>query len=331
MTIGGVPPQLINHGLLIRDWHYKAWYWDYGRQLKKWRCFPVFWPPDSRSARCGLHRQIENLAPYVASQNPFFSIFWRRGCAQRLNPLLPGRFLQGPKFKNGVCQKFCGSWNRHFSWTSGPVAPWFCTAPRWAGFRRWFRCFGSASSTNNQKLLRPSSKRGKHVKFTNNITIWCPPSLWCHKWKHPHVLCVGLASCIYPQNPKRQWPERLVYVNVFFPRAYMHSSVCILRQKELRIINLNQPSFFSHLAMATTRLSEARCNSKIKLHHEDCGPTRACCWNDRRLFVWWKPLMRTSVSWLCEFVSKSQDGVSVRQDIFQFSKKLFRVSIGVYA
>ena len=217
MTIGGVPPQLINHGLLIRDWHYKAWYWDYGRQLKKWRCFPVFWPPDSRSARCGLHRQIENLAPYVASQNPFFSIFWRRGCAQRLNPLLPGRFLQGPKFKNGVCQKFCGSWNRHFSWTSGPVAPWFCTAPRWAGFRRWFRCFGSASSTNNQKLLRPSSKRGKHVKFTNNITIWCPPSLWCHKWKHPHVLCVGLASCIYPQNPKRQWPERLVYVNVFFP------------------------------------------------------------------------------------------------------------------
>ena len=41
--------------------------------------------------------------------------------------------------------------------------------------------------------------------------------------------------------------------------------------------------------------------------------------------------MRTSVSWLCEFVSKSQDGVSVRQDILQFSKKLFRVSIGVYA
>lgn len=63
----------------------------------------------------------------------------------------------------------------------------------------------------------------------------------------------------------------------------MHFSVCILRQKELRIINLNQPSFFSHLAMATTRLSEARCNSEIKLHH-DGGPTRAC-WNDRRLFV----------------------------------------------
>ena len=25
MTIGGVPPQLINHGLLIRGWHY--WWW----------------------------------------------------------------------------------------------------------------------------------------------------------------------------------------------------------------------------------------------------------------------------------------------------------------
>eukprot|EP00435_Cladocopium_sp_Y103_P047966 s245_g14.t1 len=35
-----------------------------------------------------------------------FSIFWRRSCAQRLNPLLPGRFLPGPKFENGVCQSF---------------------------------------------------------------------------------------------------------------------------------------------------------------------------------------------------------------------------------
>ena len=146
----------------------------------------------------------------------------------------------------------------------------------------------------------------------------------------PCVVC-RISIMHYLQSPKRQWPERLVYVKVFFSRAYMHFSVCILRQKKLRIINLNQPSFFSHLAMATTRLSEARCNSEIKLHH-DCGPTRAC-WNDRRLFVWshlWGLLYLGYVNlfqkvrmvfWLDKTSSKSN----------QFSKKLFRVSIGVYA